>query len=923
MIANSVHYTYLDLMRHMRPYNLKEDIHFAVFGSFDAIHVEQIAEDNQGDLSGPFEQMKRMHEERHGRVSWQSERQPMFLASVGNAYKVLDVDEFPDDLDEKNRTEYLSYPLLLSVLQVEKKMLRGSTFEGLIDKTNAQLQSYLNGTGAYGACFFNLGQSDLVLAIRCPVLDSAAHAIMSFWNEGIKVTDELTLRLKSSSSHCAFRLRGKTELRGALKKWLKREAQQEKKISFRADYVFTDEYNQITQENGKRILFGDFDLTDELFDLSDYKKTANIIAEIFIYHNLHSKTSEEKYIASSTVPIIELNQGFFRGVQLQHHALGKWYDEYNALARAFDELKIMTRKLGDNWNDREHLISQIGSISMTLQGLYKYLHRLGVACFEYDLEAYTSPIFGKMTRIVRQMLEIMKAAKKKKDVDAAHVYIVEFTMHTVKLITELQHLYSVLSISPNTFMETYGSSMRSLNAASTLLTAYQGILYYLNKKLPTKYYVAGERDELRPMDAEHTTLLIPYRMTTSSNIILYPGFSPKQRLALFHVDFTRMFNLKYTLFMLGHESGHMLGDQLREERFGIFVRVALRQYVERNIFGWYFSNPVDAFLTLGNQNTAGSKKEIEENHKNLQIMIGLENTDWHRFYGELQETLDNAVKLQIQKQTNRSAESFEEDFEEIRKQTESSEQIKGWYLDDVVLHLKDYIKKIYCASDSTARRLEIAANLSDVYKQTAMIAESVLKGKSYNRRYFSRLKAYYTADYRKYIIYRRMVSSPTDQKIVMLDWIANTFRDIHADVFACKLLGVTKKDYARMLRDFAGCEIDDVIITPGNLIRYDALYISVFNEVLSQSAFEEDFMLTHGMAIQCSMRLQAHRRSSAHELYLDFAQRCCMKIESQLDRLQNEPQFKAIRTMYNMNLYSPETMNAILCMYSEVFNEEA
>ena len=918
MTSSSIRYIYLDLMRHTRPWNLKNDIHFAMFGTFDALHVEQIEKD-PNNSSDPFEQMKRKHEERHGKVSWQSERQPMFLVSVGDSYQLLDVNAFPSDLDEHDKQEYFSYPLLLSVLQVEKCLLDCITFESLIEQTTLQLHSYLENTGAYGACFFNLGQSALTLAIRSPILAYAANAIISFWENGIKISNDLTLQLKSTSSHCAFRLHERSELRNNLKKWLKREAKQDNKICFRVDYILTDEYNQITQEHGKKILFGDLDLTDKLLDLSDYRKNADTIFSILTYHNQHSKQQKEKYISSSTIPIIEMNPVFFKGIQLRTVPSQKWQIRYNSLVKHFDKLKDTIKDYCNSWTDQEHLMNQIGSISMTLQGLYKYLHRLGVACFEYDLEAYTSPIFEKLSGVIKQLISIIKKDISKTSEDV-HFYLVEFIMYTVKLITELQHLYSVLSISPNTFMETYGCSMRSLNAASTLLTAYQGILCYLNKNLPTKYYVKRGRYGFDKKNAEHTTLLIPYRMTTSSNIILYPSFSPKQRIALFHVDFTRMFNLKYTLFMLGHESGHMLGDQLREERFDYFIAAALRQYVERNILGWYFSNPVDAFLTLGSQAEAGSEN-FEENREKLKKLIGLPDPEWEKFYLELQKILSNSLRELITQNTACLARHFKSEFENKRRQTTSSEQTKSWYLDDVMMYLKEYIRSIFYTSNNMNLIKEFASNLSSIYKKIAFSAEDFIQGKNYNRRFFSRLKAYYIANYRESILYQRMLYCQTDMEMNMLDQIAGTFRDIHADIFACKLLNVSQQDYAKMLKDFAGYEVADVVISPGNLIRYAAIYRSVFDADLDKSAFDHDFKLSSNISQACAFWLQEHRKSSAYTLYLEFAKKCCDKIENIFAGLENEPQFKAIQTMYDSDRFSCDLMNAVLCMYSEVFNQ--
>lgn len=67
-----VYYTYLDFLRHVKPYDISRDIDFCVFGTFDALYVK---------VADSIASMKKYHEDRHKSVPWQSERQPMFLAS--------------------------------------------------------------------------------------------------------------------------------------------------------------------------------------------------------------------------------------------------------------------------------------------------------------------------------------------------------------------------------------------------------------------------------------------------------------------------------------------------------------------------------------------------------------------------------------------------------------------------------------------------------------------------------------------------------------------------------------------------------------------------------------------------------------------------------------------------------------------------
>lgn len=177
-----INYTYLDFMRHMQPYDLSNDITFSVFGTFDALHVE---------ASSNIESMKLSHEKRHERIPWQSERQPMFLASIKESCVVF------------GTKKHSSFPLILCVIQVEKTALKEIDLQKLLEQMDEQLGASLS-EGAFGQCFFNLGQADFVIAIRTPLLFKATNAILEFWEKGIVIDDR---KIRILSRHCRQKCR--------------------------------------------------------------------------------------------------------------------------------------------------------------------------------------------------------------------------------------------------------------------------------------------------------------------------------------------------------------------------------------------------------------------------------------------------------------------------------------------------------------------------------------------------------------------------------------------------------------------------------------------------------------------------------------------------------------------------------------------
>lgn len=480
----------------------------------------------------------------------------------------------------------------------------------------------------------------------------------------------------------------------------------------------------------------------------------------------------------------------------------------------------------------------------------------------------------------------------------------EYIDHTARLITELQHLYSVLALSPSTFMETYGSSMRSLNAAATLLSAYQGILIYLNEKFPSKWINSRGKLEV----SNYAVLMIPYRMTQSSSIILYPSFSPEKRLSLIHIDFTKMFNTKQVLFMLMHEAGHMLGDHNRRERFLPFVRAVLKLYLEQQIFGERFTRPGFAFFKL-------------DGEKN--IPHGMPPKKWIGLLKRVNKDLSTYLNQLICEQAALDAIQFQSEYNRQRKRSKHihNKQMSSYFLDAIIPILYSYVSDIYSQIPNNQNLARMADQLTEAYKKEAQMILELPKESPCNQRFFSKVCAYYHVPYRNSIIYSSMVQNGSDNLENLMRGIEAVFQDIHADVFMCKFLNVSSDDYARMLRTFSGHNASVEFEDPCNLIRFDLIFRVLFGIPLTVEILTDKFRFSRNKAKHIISLLQDRRKSNAYSEFQEYAQICYKTISTSIEKIENEKTFNAIRTMYEGKEETEEFMNAVLSTFTEVFTQ--
>lgn len=875
-----VYYTYLDFLRHVKPYDISRDIDFCVFGTFDALYVK---------VADSIASMKKYHEDRHKSVPWQSERQPMFLASLEEKNEIFDNSD----------TQYKNCPLLISVIQVDKSNLMKTSFFSLLNTVNKYINERLTesverGLQVKGQCYFNLGQADLVIAIRTPLLSIATDTILSLWENGIDLDSgefrdgrNNIIRILSSSTICAFPIEkqagscdGAAKLYSSLSEWLINESKHSNTLSFEFFYTFSGNAYGIT-EDVHRIVLGDSDLKSELLEVSEEKcaEIAKKICKVFTYHSMNDGNNMNEYVSSVTLLFFDKNINVLK--------INADRDKLISLDGEFEKLFSKYSKVAES-KEVDESSQVVFSLLSTLRGLYKYVLRLCESCFADDLYAYTERIFKEVLCVANQYFTELNFLTD------------EFIGHTTSLITELQHLYSVLALSSNTFIETYGSSMRSLNAASTLLTAYQGVLSYLNLKFPATYVDGQEK-----IKSQHAILMIPYRMAQSSSIIMYPSFSPSNRLSLIHIDFTQMFHTNYALFMLLHEAGHMLSNHNRAERFPIFCRTVIKQYWEQLVLGKRFSEAGSTFLSIyGNpKKLSGLKKES--------ICALLDKVD---------KALRKRMKKWIKAKASKECKRFQRQYNstEICK---NCAQAESYFFDAVIPELENFVDNMKNKIWFDRELDDLTQMLIKLYIGKAMKIIKDYKSERCNTRFFAKIRAHYIAPYREYYIKTSLRNSACQVFGDLIYRIADIFQDIHADIFMCKLLGVTADEYAKTLKHFSSRADFAEFYDPCNLIRFSVVFRACFDIKLQKEAFIDYFGFSEEEGKKLIFNLMPRISSSTYMEYYRYAKICCTTMNCEMKAIENDPCIQHIRTIYKASDKEDKFMEALFHMYTKVFDK--
>ena len=562
---------------------------FYLLGCFDAMKVETDVE--------AIHQLSERHKQRHIQIPKHFERQPLYAYSPDSIMSALFSRE----------GEAADMPLVLTLFQLDDCILTQEpedlirTFSGVIASMIAQEQERI----VYQV-FWNLGESDMVAVFRAFRLEPLGKLLvrMRSWCD-----EEKHIRVLSTCSHCAFPAPADGAFQVHFQKWL--ESDKDLNVFTLANTSYG--MNDIQAVPGlNRFLFGEWDYCrnwpdDPTNNAQLYERHVASVLSAF------NPQQPMPFRAAYTVPVVQLNDGDIASANACRQALSdlNFSDDLieqiepreNDPHNCFCFLTNAVRNLFPLYeNGSEEIAESILSLGCTMTGLAKHLYRLLTGRFEQDLYAYVRPVFQYMLEITRnhgtalnEMRQRWQTAvsdprdQKKQEYAQAlsgqiSLLLSGYVQSTSELLSHLQHLFSILSVSPHTFLETYGSNMRSLAAACKILIAYQGICYCLDRD----YGDALLAEHGGSMRSRHAILVLPYRNISTNNRQLFPLSNPEYRISAIQIDFTKMFHVSESLFMLLHECAHQLvGAKLRALRAEYYIQAVMLELVSEAFSGYF------------------------------------------------------------------------------------------------------------------------------------------------------------------------------------------------------------------------------------------------------------------------------------------------------------------------------------------------
>ncbi len=881
-------FIYLDFLRRVSPsQNAKDSTkpEFMLLGSFDALRVKF--------GSSKLQIIKQLHETGHESVASIYDRQPMFLFDSNDGY-----NETSPECLFSTKGVYASLPIIISIIQINKTeyaRLNEASISDLVEKVKEIVKENIKTLTTkeqeeirHWSVFWNLGEPDIVIVFRPEQISPVAIIL-----HRMRVYSNSKVQIFSSCSHCGFPYQQKMqETKRALRKWLKHESSSDN-IEYLSFVNTSSGYHNLKE--GK-FIFGEWDYIIK----QDIKKELvdNLLQSQKYMDNPPYKTSY-------TLPAIGLDDlGVANGSQLKDD--GKWIKE---IKNSFDHLI-------DSIEKKPYIIDNsttlIRSLSYTLTGLAKYLIRLFLGRYEQDLFTYTKPIFIALPKIVKSyqnQIEYLHRLPTLEESNKGNIIcrlIMEFEEDITNLISGFQHLFSVLSISPHTYMETFGSNMRSLSAANKLIDAYQGLISFLCCYFPD--YI----DE--KTTGQHHILIIPYRKSYPQHVLLFRSSSPLVRISKIEMDFPKMFRLGPSVFNILHECAHHLGNRLRFERWEDYCKACVYLAAE-SIVSNYILHPIDSFLsptstTNINASVAplfyGMKEDVKKatielfsrtvymTAKDAIINIGNELSKI------LKEHMPDIIQglaphyspiFQHQLYNSYTLNLIEDTFMEI-----CSNNVYN-IVSNIRDTLLDAINTYWISKMS-----EIARNLADYVV--------VNGGNQYEA---SLLIAKYKGGKIAVELVKNFPSM-VRQKIQMGGFkdLQNIFSDVYSDVFAIRILEIPSfQKYCEMIHQFTGTAVNEAVINSKNLQRLAVIGKTCFNlEVIDGDGFEE-LIRANSIPVWKKEEIRSNWDKATSTSYFDsicnYARRCKAKMDESLSCLRSQPSINNYLDILN-NVFENDTI---------------
>ena len=920
---------YLDVFRMTSPgETLKRKLFdFYVFGSFDAIKVETTP--GEGSISiSTFQELHSITKQRRGDLPAHFDEQPMHLYTP------------KDDAGDIFRIDgaLASQPLVLTLIQLDDYQIRENTPDELIDHIDKYLRELIR-EGGFGSVrhevFFCLGEADAVVAFRaCKVSDIGRlifrlklHEIESKnGNDPDRNQNHNEYRILSASSHCAFPNAACEEtVEKNILEWSRVEKDIKFFTLFDTSYGLDNNYVPGPPEAFlyNKLLLGEWDYATE--------RGASMLPEYLARHVLRPLTDFDEAVPGSfrsaySIPVISLQNSDLQYAKSERRPKDnpkeKLPGEYfTAAPTPFSRLSENVRNLSDIYGASEltsKLSGMIDSMHSTISGILKHLLQLRDGRFQYDLYAFLFPAFTalpKITENVNALIEMMQdnysdAAGKeaeKKDLkvqwhNTISVLLDNYIHDTARLLAELQHLFSVLSISPHTYLESFGSNMRSITASSKLLVAYQGIAYSLSRNFPMELRNGGSSET-----ANEVMLVIPYRRIKPHTRVLYDYTSPENRIVYIRFNASDMFQVQPTIFRLLHECGHhILSYDFRMERIDYYFE-AYAGYLLDQAFSSIYLNPHKS-IPIAITGDADFPK-LESNPQMVRITTS-EDVIRNAIIYKIRESskLKEQLKQYWEKEYSENS-NIKTLAEPIALQNAFSNHLADagcYYIEARIAELE--ASKNEGAVKDNALVKEIEALLSQVIVD---FFKDVMDDEYNNRIMKDDNELWSLIELRS--IYR---SFPSEKRFniaeficrgrirnsyrLVADNVKDVFSDIYSDIFALEMLNISRTDaktqeeeaekYIALLRDEAGFRLKEEFSVHHHLLRF----VSVLQEYFGFSQTKADDLILNVLKLPDEDReflkkqLMDVRTRIGFKTVLNYTQKLCIRtIRKQAENNEN------------------------------------
>lgn len=674
-----------------------EDVDFLLLGSFDAMKIITHKYTNLNEKIDSLSDLVELNRFRHKAAHTLFDRQPLYLYSEKDVSSVL-----------SKKDDYADLPLVMALVQIQDEAMDLEDPEALIDAFKNHIETLLQNLGADDEniefeVFYDLGEADVVIVFRAPNIRNIGRILFRLrgW-EKMSTDGHHGIRVLSICSHCAFPKQEKIDIYSQkLNTWM---AEEKKNGSQFVTFVDTsygmDAKGKDSQEHFAfdQYMIGAYDfsgknswntsafavrctyIASQLQNGNDYSFPFRTVLSIPIVQL--EKTDVEDYPVARTIGTVRPNYAL-----LDKYVLPEVYGPNPPTH--FEELAMYIRGLSERfniWGNNEsglQLERDVESLNVTLIGLLKHLIRLKEGRFEGDLYAFVAPVFEQLPKVAISYYDLIShlagvyqtvkndQAEAKDISDRIYALYREYVTDTSRLITGLQHLLSVLSVSPHNYMETYGSNMRSISATCKLLVAYQGVTHGVAKAFDMKLenpQPGGEK-----VETNEVLLVLPYRRIKQSTHTLFEHSSPEQRIATIRLDYSSMLDIDQTLIVLLHEVGHHImtsefrKDRQRPQHNTVFA------YLLQEGLGDIYRNPVEAICepinTHGKVHTIEWDQEEDEKDSDRKSIQNRIKSTARSIVEELTENFIQLEAVYIETVRNKE-ESFaiENSFSIIHKQ---------------------------------------------------------------------------------------------------------------------------------------------------------------------------------------------------------------------------------------------------------------